>query len=221
MNDYERGSYSYYRLHEKIALISLLSTQIRTQQQQQQQEFCPFLLRKRFGIEMNRLMLLLNLIIILGTFSCDNFSCVSSNSVQSKKKNRNINNNNNNNNNNNVQTTDEQESLLEFFIFDISSQRHLNITNDSIDKHLIIFSNPSNSLSQLGIRNGKFIITNSVVLYYSQGYLRWLRVKSCSFFSYSPSFFCAFCFFFLFSSFSFDILSVNDTTYVSRKKTLN
>ena len=189
MNDYERGSYSYYRLHEKIALISLLSKQIRTQQQQQQQEFCPFLLRKRFGIEMNRLMLLLNLIIILGTFSCDNFSCVSSNSVQSKKKNRNINNNNNNNNNNNVQTTDEQESLLEFFIFDISSQRHLNITNDSIDKHLIIFSNPSNSLSQLGIRNGKFIITNSVVLYYSQGYLRWLRVKSCSFFSYSPSFF--------------------------------
>ena len=199
MNDYERGSYSYYRLHEKIALISLLSKQIRTQQQQQQQEFCPFLLRKRFGIEMNRLMLLLNLIIILGTFSCDNFSCVSSNSVQSKKKNRNINNNNNNNNNNNVQTTDEQESLLEFFIFDISSQRHLNITNDSIDKHLIIFSNPSNSLSQLGIRNGKFIITNSVVLYYSQGYLRWLRVKSCSFFSYSPSFFlCVLLFFSLF-----------------------
>jgi len=199
MNDYERGSYSYYRLHEKIALISLLSKQIRTQQQQQQQEFCPFLLRKRFGIEMNRLMLLLNLIIILGTFSCDNFSCVSSNSVQSKKKNRNINNNNNNNNNNNVQTTDEQESLLEFFIFDISSQRHLNITNDSIDKHLIIFSNPSNSLSQLGIRNGKFIITNSVVLYYSQGYLRWLRVKSCSFFSYSPSFFlCVLLFFFSF-----------------------
>jgi hypothetical protein len=89
--------------------------------------------------------------ISLGSFSCDSLSCVSSsNNVQSKRKRRNP--NNNNNNNITTQSTDEQNHLLEFYIFDITHERHLHLIND---KHLIIFSNISNGLHTIGIRNGK------------------------------------------------------------------
>lgn len=94
-------------------------------------------------------------LISLGTFSCDSLSCVSSN-VQSKKKHRNAN-NNNNNNTTTTQTADEQNHLLEFYIFDISHERHLNIINDSNDKRLIIFNNISNGLYTIGIRNGELV----------------------------------------------------------------
>ncbi len=82
-------------------------------------------------------------------------SCVSSNNVQSKKKHRNT--NNNNNTHITTQSTDEQNHLLEFYIFDITHERHLNLIND---KHLIIFSNISNELHTIGIRNGKLSLFN-------------------------------------------------------------
>ncbi|CAF1544813.1 unnamed protein product [Rotaria magnacalcarata] len=90
------------------------------------------------------------------TFSCDSLSCVSSN-VQSKTKRRDANNNKNTNNNNNVSTSmaDEQNHVLEFYLFDISHERNLNLKIDSNDKRLIIFYNISNGLFTIGIRNGK------------------------------------------------------------------
>ncbi len=107
--------------------------------------------------------------IFLGTFSCDSLSCVSSN-VQSKRKHRNANNNNNNNNNNNTttQSADEQNHLLEFYVFDINNERHLHLTNDTHDKRLIIFYNISNGLYTIGIRNGKlslYHLTTNVVVF--------------------------------------------------------
>ncbi|CAF1576462.1 unnamed protein product, partial [Adineta steineri] len=89
------------------------------------------------------------------TFSCDSLSCVSSN-VQSRKKQHNVNNNNNNNNNNNTSsrpTTDEQNHLLEFYVFDVSHKRNFSLTNDLNDKRLIIFYDISNGLYTIGIRN--------------------------------------------------------------------
>jgi hypothetical protein len=38
MQDIEAGSYSYHRLHEKMALVSLLNKAMKEQQQQQQQQ---------------------------------------------------------------------------------------------------------------------------------------------------------------------------------------
>jgi hypothetical protein len=77
-----------------------------------------------------------------------------------------VNNNNNNNNNNNpsTQTTDEQNHLLEFFIYDVTHERNLNVTIDANDKRLIIFYNISKSLYSIGIRNGKLFSTSFVVL---------------------------------------------------------
>lgn len=49
---------------------------------------------------------------------------------------------------------DEQNQLLEFYIFDISNERSFHLTNDSNDKRLIIFYNISNGLYTIGIRNG-------------------------------------------------------------------
>ncbi|CAF3349499.1 unnamed protein product [Rotaria sp. Silwood1] len=88
------------------------------------------------------------------TFSCDSLSCVSSN-VQSKTKHRDVNNNKNNNNNNNMSTSmaDEQNHVLEFYIFNVSHERNLNLTIDSNDKRLFIFYHISNGLYTIGIRN--------------------------------------------------------------------
>jgi cellulose synthase/poly-beta-1,6-N-acetylglucosamine synthase-like glycosyltransferase len=94
-------------------------------------------------------------LISLGTFSCDSLSCVSSNNVQSKKKHRNA--NKNNNNNTTAPTVNEQNHLLEFYIYDVSYERHFNLTNDSNDKRLIIFNNISNGLYTIGIRNGELV----------------------------------------------------------------
>ncbi|CAF0819770.1 unnamed protein product [Rotaria sordida] len=144
MQDIEQDSYSYHRLHEKIALVSLLMKEMRDEQQQQQQHPQSFFLsstKKR-----------------LGTFSCDSLSCVSSN-VQTKMKHRDVNNNkNNNNNNNNISTSmaDEQNHVLEFYVFNISHERNLNLIIDSNDKRLIIFYNISNGLYAIGVRNVLF-----------------------------------------------------------------
>ncbi|CAF0764267.1 unnamed protein product [Rotaria sordida] len=144
MEDIEQDSYSYHRLHEKIALVSLLMKEMRDEQQQQQQHPQSFFLsstKKR-----------------LGTFSCDSLSCVSSN-VQTKMKHRDVNNNkNNNNNNNNISTSmaDEQNHVLEFYVFNISHERNLNLIIDSNDKRLIIFYNISNGLYAIGVRNVLF-----------------------------------------------------------------
>ena len=150
---------SYYRLHQKIALVSLLTKQMKKQQQQpppQKQSFSPSSAKKFLGIFFFITFISLQ-IIHLGTFSCDSLSCVSSN-VQSKKKHRNVNNNNNNNNNTATQTTDEQNHLLEFYIYDVTHERNLNLTVDANDKRLIIFYNISNGLYSIGIRNGKFVL---------------------------------------------------------------
>jgi hypothetical protein len=52
MEEIEQDSYSYYRLHQKIALVSLLRKQMRKQQQQQQQKpgFSPSSAKTFLGI---------------------------------------------------------------------------------------------------------------------------------------------------------------------------
>lgn len=158
----QQDSYSYYRLHQKIALVSLLTKEMRKQQQQHPQHFPCSSTKKFLGIHVvvffSSLIKLsfLFLFIHLGTFSCDSLSCVSSNNVQSKKKHRNANNNNNNNNTTStIQTADEQNNLLEFYVFDITDERQINLTNDLDDKRLLIFYDISNNLYTTGIRNGK------------------------------------------------------------------
>ncbi len=78
-----------------------------------------------------------------------------SSNAQSKKKHRNA--NNNNNNNTTTQTADEQNPILEFYIFDVTHERHINLTNDLDDKRLIILYNVSNGLYTIGVRNGKLV----------------------------------------------------------------
>jgi len=55
MDQIEQNSYSYYRLHQKIALVSLLTKEMRKQQQQQQQDFSHSSAKKRLGINLNHL----------------------------------------------------------------------------------------------------------------------------------------------------------------------
>jgi len=54
IEEIEQDSYSYYRLHQKIALVSLLTKEMRKQQQQQQQQrhqpFSASSNKKLFGI---------------------------------------------------------------------------------------------------------------------------------------------------------------------------
>ena len=64
---------------------------------------------------------------------------------------------NNNNNNTTTPAIDEQNPLLEFYIYDVTHERNLHLTIDANDKRLIIFHNISKSLYSTGIRNGKLI----------------------------------------------------------------
>jgi hypothetical protein len=48
IDEIEQDSYSYYRLHQKIALVSLLTKEMRKQQQQQQQQGSPCSSTKKF-----------------------------------------------------------------------------------------------------------------------------------------------------------------------------
>jgi hypothetical protein len=50
MNEIEQDSYSYYRIHQKIALVSLLTKEMR-KQQQQQQDFSPASSKTLLGID--------------------------------------------------------------------------------------------------------------------------------------------------------------------------
>jgi hypothetical protein len=51
MEEIEKDSYGYYRLHQKIALVSLLTKQMKRQQQQpQKQSFSPSSAKKFLGI---------------------------------------------------------------------------------------------------------------------------------------------------------------------------
>jgi len=50
IEEIEQDSYSYYRLHQKIALVSLLTKEMRKQQQQQQQGFPCSSTKKFLGI---------------------------------------------------------------------------------------------------------------------------------------------------------------------------
>ena len=157
MQEIEQNSYSYYQLHEKIVLLSLLMREIRKQQHRQGSP--PLSDRKFFGsiLLIIFISLLYTYCIYLDIFSCNNLSCLSSN-VQSKKNYHDITNNSNNNNNNNTPTQmadDEQNHLLEFYVFDVSHERNLNLAIDSNNKRLIIFYNVSNDLHTIGIRNGK------------------------------------------------------------------
>lgn len=84
-------------------------------------------------------------------FYLGNLNCGSS-ERQSKRKQQNV---NNNNNNGSSQLNDEQNSLLHFYLFDISRERNLHLNINSYDKRLLNFSNISNSLYKIGLRNGK------------------------------------------------------------------
>jgi hypothetical protein len=55
MDQIEQNSYSYYHIHQKIALVSLLTTEMRKSQQQQQQEFSHISPKKFLGINLNSL----------------------------------------------------------------------------------------------------------------------------------------------------------------------
>ncbi|CAF2940256.1 unnamed protein product [Rotaria sp. Silwood2] len=79
-------------------------------------------------------------------------NCVTSD-TRSLKKQRNI----NYNNNISPQETDEQNSLLQFYIFDVSRERNLHLSTCSNDKRLLIFSNISNGLHKMGVRNGELL----------------------------------------------------------------
>jgi len=48
MEEIEQDSYSYYRLHQKIALVSLLTKERRKQQQSQQQQGFPSSSTKKY-----------------------------------------------------------------------------------------------------------------------------------------------------------------------------
>ncbi|CAF4088974.1 unnamed protein product, partial [Rotaria sordida] len=82
-----------------------------------------------------------------------NFSCVSSD-THSPKTQRNT----NNNNNISPQPTDEQNTLLQFYIVNVSRERNLHLSTCSYDKRLLIFFNISNGLHKLGVRNGDILI---------------------------------------------------------------
>lgn len=144
------ASASYYRLHQRVALVALLTNEIQKQQQQQSLfEDIPFFRNVIVRLNCN--------FISLGTFSCDSLSCVSSNNGHSKKKHRHIDDNTNNNNNTlAAQAADEQQNhYLEFYVFDITQERHLYLTNDLQDERLIVFYKISDRLYHIGVRNGK------------------------------------------------------------------
>ncbi|CAF1110630.1 unnamed protein product [Rotaria sordida] len=121
MENIEQKSHSYYRLHEKIALVSLLKKEMKKHSTS-----------NRFS---------------------GNFSCVSSD-THSPKTQRNT----NNNNNISPQPTDEQNTLLQFYIVNVSRERNLHLSTCSYDKRLLIFFNISNGLHKLGVRNGDILI---------------------------------------------------------------
>jgi hypothetical protein len=64
----------------------------------------------------------------------------------------------NNNNNNNVsrQTTDQSNTLLQFYVFNVSRERNIHLSVNSNDKRLLSFYNISNGLYKIGLRNGEF-----------------------------------------------------------------
>ena len=131
----ESNSYSYYRLYEKLALVSLLKGEM----------------SKPSGIDF--IFSLSIFPVFSKCFILGNLTCIN-NDTQTKKKQENVN-NNNNNNNNNTSTSDEQNALLHFYVFNIDRERNLHLTTNSKDKRLLIFSNISNSLYKMGLRNGK------------------------------------------------------------------
>jgi hypothetical protein len=70
----------------------------------------------------------------------------------------------NNNNNNNVsrQTTDQSNTLLQFYVFNVSRERNIHLSVNSNDKRLLSFYNISNGLYKIGLRNGEFLVILSV-----------------------------------------------------------
>jgi hypothetical protein len=140
MEDTEENSYSYYRLYEKIALVSLLNNEMRK----------PSTPKKFSGINFfNFFLIYIFVFFLLGSLSCVNSD------INSKKKQHNI--NNNNNNNISPLTTDEQNSSLQFYVFTVNRERNLHLSTNSNDKRLLIFYNISNGLYKTGLRNGELI----------------------------------------------------------------
>ncbi len=63
---------------------------------------------------------------------------------------------NNNNNNVSIQTTDQSNTLLQFYVFNVSRERNIHLSVNSNDKRLLSFYNISNGLYKIGLRNGEF-----------------------------------------------------------------
>lgn len=126
------NSYSYYDLHEKIALVSLLRTDMRKQSSPTSSAGSQCIPRTQ------RLFALL----VPGSFG------------STDKKQANVN-NNNNNNNGCLQGSDEASVVLQFHVLNVSRERSLHLSKNVNDKRLVIFYNVSNGLYKLGLRNGE------------------------------------------------------------------
>ena len=139
MEDIEQHSCSYYRLHEKIALISLLNKEMKNHS----------ILDKFSGIKS-----FIATVFNYSLFYLANLSCITS-EARALKEQRNT--NNNNNKDISSHPTGEPNVLLQFYVFDVSDERNLRLSTCSSDKRLLIFCNTSNGLYKKGLRNGEFI----------------------------------------------------------------
>jgi hypothetical protein len=141
MESIEHNSHSYYQLHEKIALLSLLKTEMRKQPASTHLAGSDILLTSNSIPHV--------CFFILGSIGFGNSE------VQLDKKQGNINNNNNNNNNGSIQSTDDSNVVLQFHLFNISRERSLHLSKNTNDQRLLIFYNVSNGLYKIGLRNGE------------------------------------------------------------------
>ena len=141
MESLEENSVSYYRLYEKIALVSLLKREM----------------NKSSGIDSIDLTSSTNYF-LLGTLGC-----LTPDTQTKKKKNKQQNvNNNNNNNTSTITRANEQNQLLHFYVFNVTRERNLHLTTCSNDKRLLIFQNISHSLSKIGLRNGESFVCSKI-----------------------------------------------------------
>lgn len=137
MESIDESSNGYYRLYEKIALVSLLKREMS---------------KTSSGRSME-----LKFVFYLG-----NLGCITPDTQTKKKKKKQEQNVNNNNNilSRTTITTDETNQFLHFYVFNLSRERNLHLSTHVDDKRLLIFQNISNSLQKIGLRNGENILSN-------------------------------------------------------------
>ena len=128
----EENSVSYYRLYEKIALVSLLKREM----------------TKTSGIDSNGFGRCFHCDFLLGNLGCITPDTQTKKKKQQQQQQQNVNNNNNT-------STITRDQLLHFYVFNVTRERNLHLATSSDDKRLLIFQNISNSLYKIGLRNGE------------------------------------------------------------------